>query len=381
MPSAEIVAIGTELLLGEIQDLNTSYLAKFFRNINIDVYRATIIGDNSNRISGLIEEALSRCDMVITTGGLGPTVDDPTRQSVAKALGVDLEYRPDLWLQIEERFKRYGRPPSENNRRQAYIPQNAIPVENKVGTAPAFICEVGKKCIISLPGVPNELAYLCENAVLPYISNKFGISGIIKVRVLHTVGIGESLVDEKVSDFELLSNPTVGLLAHPGQTDIRITAKANTAQEADAMIKDIELKIYDRLGDNIYGVDDEQLGSLVQSLLNKKHFNLEVIENGFKNIQNNFSGFGLTQVTIQPVQELPNNDPFSNPTTNLNSNQTIRMLLNLQQKGMTTEILLKLIYKDQIEEKVLTYGGPSDNAPIWAVNNALNLLHRFLTRI
>ena len=115
MPSAEIVAIGTELLLGEIQDLNTSYLAKFFRNINIDVYRATIIGDNSNRISGLIEEALSRCDMVITTGGLGPTVDDPTRQSVAKALGVDLEYRPDLWLQIEERFKRYGRPPSENN--------------------------------------------------------------------------------------------------------------------------------------------------------------------------------------------------------------------------------------------------------------------------
>ncbi|NMB88382.1 MAG: competence/damage-inducible protein A, partial [Chloroflexi bacterium] len=130
MPAAEIIAIGTELLLGEIQDTNTQFLARTFRDAGIDLYRTTMIGDNAERIAQAIRESLTRCDIIITTGGLGPTVDDPTRLAVAQAMGVDIEFRPELWEQIKSRFARYGRQATDNNRRQAYIPQGAQAIEN-----------------------------------------------------------------------------------------------------------------------------------------------------------------------------------------------------------------------------------------------------------
>ncbi len=237
MPSAEIIAIGTELLLGEIQDTNTRYLALRLRDANIDLFRATMIGDNAVRISRVIAEALNRSDIVITTGGLGPTVDDPTRLAVAMAVGVETEYRPELWEQIQNRFQRFNRTATENNKRQAYIPQGAIAVENPVGTAPAFIVESGSKVIISLPGVPREMEFLIENRVIPYLKQHFQILGTIKASVLHAAGVGESQVDEWIGDLETLINPTVGLLAHPGQIDIRVTAKASSQEEADRMIE------------------------------------------------------------------------------------------------------------------------------------------------
>jgi nicotinamide-nucleotide amidase len=165
MPTAEIIAIGTELLLGEIQDTNTRYLARLLRDHGVDLYRTTIVGDNVERIAQAIRESLARCQIVITTGGLGPTVDDPTRQAAALAVGVDLEFRPELWDQIQDRFKRYNRPATENNRRQAFIPKGAIAVENPVGTAPAFIVETPTQAIVSLPGVTPEMEYLIKKAV------------------------------------------------------------------------------------------------------------------------------------------------------------------------------------------------------------------------
>src|SRR4030066_332573 len=141
MPSAEIITIGTELLLGEIVDTNSRYLARCLRDAGIDLYRKTTVGDNVKRIAFAIQQALERCDIVITTGGLGPTVDDPTREAVALAVGVKSEFHPELWEQIRTRFTRLGRKPTENNRRQAYIPDGAIAVENPVGTAPIFILE------------------------------------------------------------------------------------------------------------------------------------------------------------------------------------------------------------------------------------------------
>ena len=155
MTSAEIIAIGTELLLGEIQDTNTHYLARTLRDDGIDLYRTTIVGDNLERIAQAIREATNRANIVITTGGLGPTVDDPTRQAVALAIGTGTEFRPELWDQIQARFKRFNRLATENNRRQAYIPSGAFAVENPVGTAPAFIVEKPGHVIISLPGVPS----------------------------------------------------------------------------------------------------------------------------------------------------------------------------------------------------------------------------------
>jgi nicotinamide-nucleotide amidase len=214
MPKAEIITIGTELLLGEIQDTNTRYLARHLRDAGIDLYRTMMVGDNVNRIALIIREALTRSDIIITTGGLGPTVDDPTRQAVAFALNRNLDYHPELWEQILSRFQRYGRQATENNRRQAYIPAGAIPVENQVGTAPAFIVEQGEQVIISLPGVPREMEFLLHNAIFPYLKEHYHLHGVIKALVLHTASMGESQIDEIIGDLEEASNPTLGRPPH-----------------------------------------------------------------------------------------------------------------------------------------------------------------------
>ena len=141
MPSAEILTIGTELLLGETIDTNSNFLARSLRDAGIDLFRLTTVGDNTKRIAQAIQESLERCDIVLTTGGLGPTIDDPTRDAVALALGVKPEFHPELWDQIKSRFQKLGRIPTENNRRQAYIPEGAVAIENPVGTAPIFIID------------------------------------------------------------------------------------------------------------------------------------------------------------------------------------------------------------------------------------------------
>lgn len=263
MPSIEIIAIGTELLLGEIQDTNTRYLARSAMDAGIDLYRATLIGDNPQRIAGAIQEALNRADIIITTGGLGPTVDDPTRLAVAMAAGTELEFRPELWEQITSRFLRYGRTATENNRRQAYIPKGSVGIENPVGTAPAFYMEFGKRIVISLPGVPREMEYLYTHAVLPLLQEKFQLNQTIVAKVLHVSGLGESMVDDLIGDLETLANPTVGLLAHPGQVDIRVTAKAASKELAAALIQPIAEDIQERLGDNIFGSDGITLEDVI----------------------------------------------------------------------------------------------------------------------
>ena len=142
MTTAEIITIGTELLLGETTDTNTRFIAQTLRGLGIDLYRTQTVGDNAARIAEVIREALQRAEIIITTGGLGPTVDDPTRQAIADATGTQLEFHPELWEQIVARIARYGRTPTENQKRQAYIPKGAVVIENPVGTAPAFIVEI-----------------------------------------------------------------------------------------------------------------------------------------------------------------------------------------------------------------------------------------------
>lgn len=263
MPSIEIIAIGTELLLGEIQDTNTRYLARAAMEAGIDLYRATLIGDNPQRIAGAIQEALTRADIIITTGGLGPTIDDPTRQAVALAAGTELEFRPELWEQITSRFLRYGRTATENNRRQAFIPEGSVGIENPVGTAPAFYMEFGNRIVISLPGVPREMEYLYTHAVLPLLQEKYQLNQTIVAKVMHVSGLGESMVDDLIGDLETLANPTVGLLAHPGQVDIRVTAKAASKVLAAELIQPIAEDIQQRLGDSIFGSDNETLEGVI----------------------------------------------------------------------------------------------------------------------
>jgi molybdenum cofactor synthesis domain-containing protein len=182
----------------------------------VDLYRLSTVGDNLNRITATLQEALMRADIVITTGGLGPTVDDPTRQAVANVFNVNLVYKEELWEQILERFSRYNRTPTENNKRQAFIPSNSVAIPNPDGTAPAFYVELGVKTIISLPGVPREMEYLMNNFVVEYLKHRYDLRDeIILPWVIHTISKGESSIDEIIGEMETLSNPTVGLLAHP----------------------------------------------------------------------------------------------------------------------------------------------------------------------
>lgn len=268
--NAEIIAIGTEILLGEITDTNSVFIARALRDIGVNLFFMTSVGDNEDRIESSIRIALSRAQVVITCGGLGPTVDDMTRQGVARATERGLTFHQHLLDAIAQRFNGFKMQMTENNRRQAYVPDDALIIENPVGTAPAFAVEVGDKVVISLPGVPREMKYLFTERVIPYLREKYQLGGkIIKARVLKTAGIGESMLDDAIGK-ELLeaSNPTVGLAAHSGQVDVRITAKADTEAEADAMIADFDAKLRARIGRYIFGADEATIDrALVDTLL------------------------------------------------------------------------------------------------------------------
>lgn len=277
---AEIVMIGTELLLGEIVDTNATKLARMLREIGLDLYYKTTVGDNVARISAVLNLALDRSPIVITSGGLGPTVDDMTRQAVACATGRKLVYSEELERQIADRFRSFGRAMADNNKRQAYIPEGALPLPNPVGTAPCFLTEdvQGRGFIVSLPGVPRELEYMMTNTVIPLLVERMGGAKTIKTRVLRTCAVGESDIDRAIGDLMILANPTVGLAAHSGQTDVRITAKADTEAEAEALIAPIEADLRWRLGIAIYGVDEETVPEVVGRLLADRGLKLAVID-------------------------------------------------------------------------------------------------------
>ena len=277
---AEIVMIGTELLLGEIVDTNANRLALALRDIGLDLYYKTTVGDNLARMTEVLNLALDRSDVIITSGGIGPTVDDVTRQAVADATGRKLVYSTELEAEITARFSRFGRPMADNNKRQAYIPEGATPLTNPVGTAPCYLSEDvnGRGCIISLPGVPRELDHMMENTVIPLLIERMGGIKVTRVRVLRTCAVGESNVDRGIGDLMTAGNPTVGLAAHVGQTDVRITAKADTEAEADTLVAGMEAKLRERLGVAIYGVGKVTVAEVVGDLMQAKSLKLGVVD-------------------------------------------------------------------------------------------------------
>lgn len=379
MTTAEIITIGTEILLGELVDTNAQYIARQLRDIGIDLYRKTSVGDNPRRIAQAIQQALERCQVVITTGGLGPTIDDPTREAVALAMNVEIEYVPELWEQIVDRFRRFGRKPTENNRRQAFIPAGAIPVENPVGTAPAFIFETAEKSIIALPGVPREMEYLMQNAVMAYLRERYPGTGVIKSRILHTAGVGESQIDDLIADFEKLSNPTVGLAAHSGQVDVRITAKAIDSNAADMMIADLELQLRDRLGDWIYGADEDSLEGVALRAVDKHGWKITVVESGL-------GGELIRRLAAEAGPflggELLTNPAAASDLANFTAayrearQAEVGLGAALISGAEAQEIIICLITPDQQEQISRPYGGPPKLASTWAINLSLNLLRK-----
>jgi nicotinamide-nucleotide amidase len=279
MANAEIVAIGSELLLGQIVDTNSAWMAQRLTALGINLFYKTVVGDNPKRMKEVLTRALERSDLVITSGGLGPTQDDLTREVAAEVTGRELVLDPHLLEQLEHRFRSRGFIMTPNNERQAYIPAGAIPVENPNGSAPSFIVEDPRGVIFALPGVPFELKWLFDNEVVPYVRRKFQLSEIITYRVLKVAELGESAVDDRMGHLIAnSSNPTVGVLAHPGQVDVRIAAKAANVEEATKLIAPVEAEVRQLLGGHIFAVDNETMEDAVGKLLRQKDTTIAVYE-------------------------------------------------------------------------------------------------------
>ena len=377
MPVAEILTIGTEILLGEIVDTNAPYIARALRDLGVDLYRKTSVGDNPQRIAQAIRQALERADLLITTGGLGPTVDDPTREAVALAVGVETEFHPELWEQIQARFRRFHRQPTENNRRQAYIPRGAIAVENPVGTAPSFIVEILGKAIIALPGVPREMEHLMQHAVIPYLRQRFDLHGIIKTRVLHTAGAGESQIDDLIGDLETLSNPTVGLAAHSGQVDVRITVKAASEAEADGSLRALEEIIRQRLGSWIYGADTDTLEAAALRALQVKGWRLVVVEAGMGGeLIRRLAAAKGPFLGGEVLTDLPSPAELTKIIHCYRAEHGAEAGLGVViHPGADAQNVSIVLVTPQGEQQFSRpYGGPPCNAPRWAMHHSLDVL-------
>lgn len=266
----EVINTGTELLLGEILNTNFQYLSKNLNNMGFDVLYQSTVGDNENRMQQVLVQAMNRADIIITTGGLGPTRGDITKETVMELCGVDAYLDLDTWGRIDAFFAKKGTCVPSNNDKQAMIPVGAEVLQNDVGTAPGIVLEHNGKIFIMLPGPPSELVDMCEKQLWPYLHRRFGQQGIILSRVLRLRGIGESLTAEKIDDLILnQSNPTIAIYARRGEIIIRITAKAKEQAAAAEMLDKYEALLQERLGKYVYGIDDESLASYAGKLLRK----------------------------------------------------------------------------------------------------------------
>lgn len=277
--AAEIVTTGTEILLGEIVDTNAAWIAQQLREAGVNLYYKTTVGDNEARVRGVLQLGMNRSNVILVTGGLGPTADDITRQAIANATNCPLILHEGALATLLERFARFGVTMTDNNRQQALIPDGAILIENPVGTAPGFIVETDTCAVIAMPGVPREMKRMMEESVLPYLRNRNGHTGIIRRRVLRTIGIGESTIDSLITDLMHAANPTVGLAAHTAQADIRITARAESAIEAESMIDAVEADIRQRLGQHVYSTTSgESIEAVVARLLQEQGATVALVE-------------------------------------------------------------------------------------------------------
>ena len=275
---AEIISVGTEILLGDIVNTNTQFLAKELASIGIEVYRQEVVGDNQDRLLGILEEALNRSDMVITTGGLGPTNDDLTKETACKFFNMDLELHQESLKALEEYFFKMGRKITESNYKQVYFPKEAIVLPNPNGTAPGAILEKNNKYIVILPGPPKEMKPMYLNHVKPYLIKKG--DGIIESKVVRVLGIGESMAAEKLKNFiENGVNPTVAPYAKEEDVIFRITAKAESQKEALKLIEPVKNQIEEILGQDVYGEGEETtIEMVVGDLLIKNNLKISTAE-------------------------------------------------------------------------------------------------------
>jgi nicotinamide-nucleotide amidase len=278
---AEIICIGTELLLGQIVDTNAAFLARELADLGINLYHKTTVGDNLERVIATLKLAWSRADLLILSGGLGPTQDDLTREAVAELLNEPLEFNEEAWRQVSAYFNKVKRPIAESNRRQAMFPPSGQVVPNDLGTAPSLFVAKNQRYLIALPGVPNELKGIWEAEVKPRLRPILAQENnpVLTSRILKIAGIGESVMEEKIMDLILgQTNPTIAPYAGKGEVSLRITAKGFDQSENERLIAIAETKIRERIGAYIYGYDSDNLEAVTGRMLKKAGWSLATAE-------------------------------------------------------------------------------------------------------
>ena len=274
--NCEIITVGTELLLGEILDTNTQFLSRELAELGINVLYQTSVGDNESRLESAYKLAFSRSDIVILTGGIGPTSDDITKETVAKVLDLPLEFNQYSYDRIEEYFLRRNLSCTKSNRKQAYFPKGSIIIPNESGTAPGCLVIANNKLTVILPGPPSELIPMFKRSVYPYLKRHIGSTIVSKN--FRLFGVGESRAEEIIGNLVKLENPTIAFYAGKGEVRIRITAKAANRHEAEDMLIPVENEIYARLEQYVYGYDDDSLEIVLVGLLSENEMKVAVAE-------------------------------------------------------------------------------------------------------
>ncbi len=280
MSSLEIMTVGTELLLGQLIDTNAPFIAQRLAENGLDVFATSSVGDNAMRISTATTAALSRADGLIVTGGLGPTVDDLTKEAVADALGLELEMHRESLANIERIFAENERTMHENNRKQALLPKGSTVLRNAHGTAPGFIAvRHDGKFVACLPGVPHEMRAMLGTQLVPWLRERLHVSSVIHTRTLHTFGFPESEVDHRIADlFTSSENPKIAVLAHNGVVDVKLMAKAVTTAQAEELLEPLEAQLRGRLAQGVFGAGQTSLQSAVHAALQRDNETISVAE-------------------------------------------------------------------------------------------------------
>jgi len=273
----EIIPVGTEILLGNIVDTDSSFLANQLSMLGIDLHFISTVGDNEDRLVDTLRRAWDRADMIIVTGGLGPTGDDITREAIGRLLGEEVVVDQEVWQALQRLLKRYPGPIPQSNIRQAAVIPSAEVVPNPMGTAPGWWVEKAGHIIIALPGPPDEMKLMWQERILPRLKEKVD-GAVILSRTIKTFRLAEAKVEELVAHLSSLSNPTLATYFKPDGIHLRITAKAGTEEEARAMISNSEEQIRRILSGHIWGADDDTLGSVIGSLLKAKGVTLSAME-------------------------------------------------------------------------------------------------------
>ena len=409
--NAEILAVGTELLLGQIVNTNAQYISQRLPEVGVNVYYHDVVGDNPKRLKDSLSLALQRSDVVILTGGLGPTKDDLTKETVAQMLNRNLVLDEESLSIMKIFFARFNRQMTSNNIKQAYLPEGSIIIKNKNGTAPGCIIEEGDKVVIMLPGPPSEMRPMFEDTVIPYFKNK-SHSRLVS-RFMKIFGIGESAVEDKIIDLiDNQTNPTIAPYAKQGEVMLRITANCEAGENAENLINPVMDEIKKRLGDTVYSVDNKEIEEVVADLLLKKCLTISIAESCTGGlISKTLTEIpGISQVFMSGVVSYSNNAKINilgvKPETiekygAVSQNTAIEMAENIKQisgtdiglsvtglagpAGATEEKPIGLVYvalatKDGVESKELRLWGERNRIRNVTCLHALDMVRRYLLK-